>query len=261
MVKIVKQHFNSLEEFYRFITTKEVNSVFKGSTLSSKIKGREDFTGTSSFEEAVDLFKYGWNGMAKKIEDKLKVEIKNIANQRSRRSVYDVVGGNCSVPRYLQGVPTAMINQKTVMKKQRVVTINKNISYNAGVNQREIIEESIKALKIVREIEATGVRVNLNIIWSCEDMGERFKLTIRVKSANERLNVSKLAFPLVHPSMLRRLLFGWLEVTDIISKDFTGGYGYPGTDEDVERLVDSNEIFLPKFVSNPQAVVDRFKNK
>jgi len=265
--KILRQHFSSINEFYKFITTESVNEVFKQrkEILASQRFGTS-WEGTETFEEAADLMLNGWSEMAKKLEGKLQAKIKNVSTTKTRKTVYDVVGGNCSVPRYLQGIPTNMINQKTAIKRQPVVTINKNISYAAVVSSEKIIQESIKAFEIVRRIEAGGTRVNLNIAWSSQDSHnnsfskERFIVTIRIKNAGERLNISKMAFPLVHPSMLRRLSFRWLEVNKLITcMSFNGGYGYAKEDIDCERCLPKNEIFLPKIVNDVDEIVNSFK--
>jgi len=60
------------------------------------------------------------------------------------------------------------------------------------------------------------------------------------------MNISKLAFPLVHPSMLRRLMFKYLEVTDLITnRDFANGYGSPIEDADV--VLEKGELLIPKY--------------
>ena len=262
-VETKRQHFNSIHEFYRFITETPVNSVFAGkSYLASQETGASaiKFRGTASFQEASSLMHNGWSEMAKEIDGRLRTEIKSIKNQTSRRSVYDVVGGQASVPRYLQGVPTNMVNQKTVIKRQKVVTINKNIGYNCNVKKETMIQESIKALKIIREIEASGTRVNLNIVWTTTSGNETIIMSVRIKSAGERLNIAKMAFPLVHPSMLRRIAFRYIETSKLITEhSFTYGYGRSEDGLAVSKHLPKDEIFLPSFIPNPQAVVDQIK--
>lgn len=254
--RVAKQNFKSITEFYNYITTQPKNEVFASSGKGSSETGRYSFTGTNSFSEASNLLLNGWDSMAKELETKLKAATKTVVNKQTRRSAYDVVGGNCSVPRYLQGVPTNMINQKVTTRKQKVVTLNKSICYAAFVSREEIIEESIKALKIVREIEAAGTRVNLNLVWSTSSGNEVTQMTLRLKSADERLNISKLAFPLVHPSMLRRICFKWLEVNEVITDTgYPWGYGRPTTDTEFKEMLDKNEIFLPAFIKDPAELV------
>jgi hypothetical protein len=68
-----------------------------------------------------------------------------------------------------------------------------------------------------------------------------------VKNATEKLNLSKLAFPLVHPSMLRRLYLRWLEVFPGVPKSFVGGYGHPMSIDEMKDVVDFEkaEYILP----------------
>ena len=66
-----------------------------------------------------------------------------------------------------------------------------------------------------------------------------------MKSANERLNISKLAFPLVHPSMFRRLYFRFIEVYPTIPRSFTYGYGKVPVASDFKAVCGKDEILLP----------------
>ena len=205
--------FDSLKEFYDYCVTTPFNEAFCWSNHSS-VSGDKHFTQTENFQEAVKLFKNGWSDMASKLVQRLKVIENKTEPTMKPRTTLSVCGYQVIVPLYLQGVPNNMVNKKMVPVKQKIITLNKSIDYSAGVKVDTIIEESIKAMQIVKKLEAQGLRVNLNIVLgSAAGYPEKqFVLKVRIKSANERLNVSKLAFPLVHPSMLRRLFFRFVEV-------------------------------------------------
>ena len=79
---------------------------------------------------------------------------------------------------------------------------------------------------------------------------------MRIKSANERLNINKLSFPLVHPSMLRRLFFRFVEVHPGVPRSFIRGYGTPLQPE-IYRSIYSDEILLPQFINRD---VDKIKS-
>jgi hypothetical protein len=146
-----------------------------------------------------------------------------------------------------------MINQKSVPQKQKIVTLNKDMSYNSNVSAEDIIEQSARALAIVKQLEAKGYRVNLNLCFMTnssfhEGQGQSVGCKIRLKNAGERLNVSKLSFVLVHPSMLRRMIFRWLEVNpDVTNKGYVGTYGTAGK---INRIQEQNEYTLPKVIGN-----------
>ena len=77
---------------------------------------------------------------------------------------------------------------------------------------------------------------------------EKYFIKIRLKSANEKLNISKLSFPLVHPSMLRRLFLRFVEVHPPVSNDFKRGYGRP-QEPSTLRVIWPDDILLPQFIN------------
>lgn len=242
--------FDSLQEFYKYICDTPFNSAFRWVGHSS-VTGDAEWTKTSSFEEAVELFKSGWSDMASKLVQKLKVIENKTEPTMKPRNKLDVCGYQAIVPLYIQGVPNNMMNKKMVPVKQKVITLNKSLDYNGGTSSDKIIDESIKAMQIIKKLEAQGLRCNLNIClgtsagWGKD--AKQFIIKVRIKSANEKLNISKLAFPLVHPSMLRRLFFRFIEVYPKVTKQFTSGYGSPARSSEL-RDVFKGEYLLPNFI-------------
>jgi hypothetical protein len=82
---------------------------------------------------------------------------------------------------------------------------------------------------------------------------------VRIKSATEKLNVSKIAFPLVHPSMLRRLFFRYIEVYPNVTKSFVFGYGRP-LNEELKKILGEKEIFLPNVINQDVQKIKDLKN-
>lgn len=242
------REFDSLNNFYEYITTTPLNDTFCWRSLSSTT-GTKKFTGTESFDEATQLFKNGWDDMAqkltKKLTKKLKVQQNCSVTSQVQKTVYDIVGFQCSVPRYLQGIPTSMVNKRLTPVKQKVVTLNKDFTYNAMTTTEDIIEASIQTMQVVKKVEAQGVRVNLNIIFGVTAGNTREVVKIRIKSANERANVSKLAFPLVHPSMFRRLCVRYIEVAPTITDSYSFGYGKPLDGSQLKQYCEG-EYVLPR---------------
>lgn len=134
----------------------------------------------------------GWSQMAADLNTKLDIKMKHVQTTTWRKQQLGVVGFQPVVPLYLAGVPNNMISQVQVKLKSKVVDITKSINYNCKVTTETIINESVKTLQIVKQLEASGYR----------KYGTSIYVKVRIKSANEKLNVSKIAFPLVHPSML-----------------------------------------------------------
>lgn len=246
-----KIEFSSLEDFYKYIINTPLNDTFKFESLSS-VTARESFCGTKSFDEAVELFKNGWSEMSERLSNRLKAEGK-FEPTMTHRNVQSVQGYHPIVPLYLMGIPNNMIIKKMVPMKQKVVTLNKSLDYSSRVKTEQIVEESIKAFRIIQKLESQNYRVNLNLVigvsgsmWNSS--GEKYFIRIRLKSANEKLNISKLSFPLVHPSMLRRLYFRFIEVHPPVSKSFLHGYGSPQSPQ-ILRSIWPDDILLPQFIN------------
>lgn len=245
--------FDSLNDFYNYIIKTPLNDSFRWNKLNS-VSGSKKFTQTESYEEAVELFKSGWSDIATKLVKKLKdIECSTKPTMKPKTTL-SVCGYQAVVPLYLQGVPNNMVNKKLMPVKQKIITLNKSIGYSAKIKSEQIIDESIKTLQIIKKLESQGYRCNLNIVVGVSESdffkGKNFILKIKIKSSNEKLNISKLAFPLVHPSMLRRLFLRFVEVHPTITKGFTLGYGHPYTDSTMKKIINKNaEYLLPAFIS------------
>lgn len=251
--KVFDVRFNTIDEFYNYITSTPLNKVFEWGKLSS-VENDEKFSKTKSFEEAVDLLTNGCDDISKKLTNQLNMKV-NLQSGTKNKNVYDVQGFQCCVPLYLQGVPTSMIARKSIPVKQKVITIVKSIDYLANVTADEIIEQSIKALEIIKKIESQGVRCNLDILVGLRVVANQDNavcLRVRVKKSTEKLNISKLAFTMVHPSMLRRLVFRFIEVYPNITSGYKRGYGRLIDDKYIrESIIDKkqNEYYLPSFIN------------
>lgn len=240
--------FESLSEFYDYICKTPTNQCFKWreerhdlSSMTTNKKWAPNWYGTKSFNEATELFKNGWQFGAEELTKKLKVAETQKDVQTAYKNVLSMCGYQAVVPLYLQGVPNNMINKKIVPVKNRVITINKTISVSSSVSSETMKNESIKCFQIIKKIEQSGIRVNLNLMMS----SGHACVKIRLKSASEKLNISKLAFPLVHPSMFRRLYFRFIEVYPTIPNSFACGYGRVPSESEFKAVCDKNEIVLP----------------
>ena len=105
-IKTYVREFNGLNDFEDYITKTPLNDTFRWETLHSVSNGY-GFTQTNNYDEAVQLFKNGWNDMAKNITQKLNIIKNQQVDAEVQKIMYDVVGFQASVPRYLQGIPSS----------------------------------------------------------------------------------------------------------------------------------------------------------
>ncbi|NLZ47000.1 MAG: hypothetical protein GX896_09955 [Clostridiales bacterium] len=252
------EKFESIEELDRWINTTKLNVPFRYARLASK-EGTYYFTKTESYEEARELLVNGWEEKAKDLTKKL--NSKPIMNDTRNKMVYDVVGFQPSVPRYLQGIPQNMFNSKKIAtKKTKILNVVKLISYVSHTPADKIEEESVKALRIVQLLEQQGFKCNLYVHCMTESDGRVPAFELKLKNAADRLNISKVAFPLVHPSFLRRINFAWAERSEIITKGHVHGYGRPINGSEEQRYIESlkknqgykNTLFISSFISESE---------
>lgn len=236
------KEFRSIHEFYDYLCKTPFNDVFRWQSHRS-VDVSESWSGTRDFEQAVDLMKNGWSDMSQKLTQKLKLAVK-LAPQMKSRNVLSVAGYQPVVALYLTGVPTNMVDKQLVSVKSKIINVTKLIDYNYCVGIDKIKEESIKAMQVVKKLEAQGYRVNLNVALGTSADWNDVVCKVRIKNANEKLNVSKLAFPMVHPSMLRRLMLRYIEVCPDVTNGYRCGYGTPCSFNTMKKAF-PKDIVLP----------------
>lgn len=234
--------FGSISEFINYIENRE-NTKKIGNESTT---GSHSFTGTHSYKEAMELLRGGWTEEAKKLTQMLNASVSTKEQQMQRKQVRSVAGGQAIVAAYLNGAPNNMMMQKLEPKKQKVITVTKAIGYLAGVSKETISAEAIKALKVVMKLEAQGYRVNLNVMSVSEDCGKAIACKVRVKNANEKLNISKVAFPMCHPSFFRRMVFKFREVfpNNLLWKS----YGATCSKTYYREMMEDHEYLIPNFI-------------
>lgn len=255
--KYIVSEYNSINEYVDEMSKSPYSKIFINGKKSS-IEGAESFTGTKTYQEAVELLKFGWSDGAKKLNTSLKIANKSVQSKEVKRAVYDVVGFQASVPRYLQGIPTSMVNKTPTKRKSKTVTIYKSIAYAAKVSKDEILKDSVKFLQIVQEIEKQGVKANVYVIHHGYENKEHLVNLVKVKSASEKLNISKLSFPLMHPSFLRRIIFRSIETESRLKGRWYIGYGYPAKRAQTEMFIKAAKkkdvLFIPTLISEQEAI-------
>lgn len=250
--------FNSISDLISYIKTGKTSIWFEGYCQSNLTDAStKEFTNTGNLKEAMDMLENGWYEEAKKIEARFKKLDAKPLNGLQRKFVQDVVGFQPIVPNYMMGLPNSMVNSKMVVRKQKVVTLNMSMTYSGAVKADVIESCCLTALRVVKAIEDSGCRVNLNVYYAGWNPDYATGTTmynlikLKVKGANERLNISKVCFPMVHPSMLRRIFFKVIEVTPSFTREYRKNYGKVVKDDDIKNTFSNlmkGEYFIPTFL-------------
>lgn len=244
-MKYFTKKFDSVSQYLRYLNTTPTSSLFRGCRLVSQDKDKR-FQGTASYQEADDLFRYGDKELWKKVKAKM-TEKKVIGGGTASKQQYftDVCGFVPHIANYVQGLPNNMINKRVVRNKSsKVVSVVYNPSVNYTVSTDAIIETSLKVMDFIAGLESKGYRVNLYTMHSTSQKNERVSSLVRIKSSEDYTDKLKLVYPMVHPSMLRRHFFRFIETCEgLTEKEFTEGYGYPMLSEvDARNLLSEQNI-------------------
>lgn len=259
--RVMCYSFESITDLVKYI--KEHDSLHEEYKCSSNKSGFEKykFTKTYDYAEAENLLLHGWEEGTKQLKEQLAVKV---PNKTQKKQFYSVQGYQPCVPRYLQGLPDAMINSKQIPVKQKVIVINKSFRYPWNISKEQILKESAKCLRLVQNLEREGYRVELNIVAgfgktsSCYHNndgiinGPMFRVCL--KKASQRLNLKQTVFPLMHPSMLRRIIFALMERVPECKEGFVGfGYGHCVTDtHNVYETLIKGQYLIPAIVQEEE---------
>lgn len=245
MIRVKKQEelclniFQSLSEFYNFLQKTPRRKTAK----SSSEEPPNSWNGGITLKEAYSLMLNGDSELYKEfIEQKdLSIE-KMLGNAMNKKGfIDDVVGFQPNIPNYLIGIPTNMINDKPMKLSQKVINIVLCMSVSAYADSNMIKKIGMKYAQVIDLLEKGGYRVNLYLSHAGKWDNEINMCMIKLKTDKEPFNLKKCVFPIVHPSMFRKIVFRWIECCDIDTEITDVGYGQPISEkEKILNLTEKN---------------------
>lgn len=211
---IYAQKFETMDSFFKFITTAQNNKVFADEHSSND--NPESFSGTKNFSEAAELFRNGWDAGLGKIKAGKGGDFSSPAPRALVRNYY--VGACPNVPRALQGFPDSMRQVYRTPQKQKVVTIFVDMCVSYMLDKDRYQKVGGYIYQAIKAIEEQGTRVEIitgfaDSIGTTRRSAEELIICpeITLKKASETLDVGRLSFALVHVGMFRRLCFKYIE--------------------------------------------------
>lgn len=232
MNKTIICKYNSVGEMSAKLNAANVQQYFIYKQDSHT--GSERFTGSKDYTEADNLLLYGDKELQKKIEAAgvLKTRAK-LTGKGTRREIYSSVAGFAAhVPNYITGVPTSMLNVRQRQTKTPVIDLYYNMAAGGGNTAEEIIEASAKVISAAMTLEAQGIRLNIYTVILSKEKNDTVVLGCKIKSSGQAFDTLKMAYPMAHPSMIRRHFFREIETRQGVNKYFKTGYGHPVIGDD-----------------------------
>lgn len=230
---IYTQKFETMDSFFKFITTAHNNKVFADEHESDR--NSENFAGTKNFSEAAELFRNGWDAGLEKIKAGNGGDFASPAPRALVRNYY--VGACPNVPRALQGLPDAMRQVYRPPQKQKVVTVFIDMCVSSMLDKDRYQKVGGYIYQAIKAIEEQGARVEI-ITGFADSIGTNRRAAeeliicpeITLKKASETLDAGRLSFALVHVGMFRRLCFKYIETCpcELLNGSRAGDYNSDG---------------------------------
>lgn len=186
----------------------------------------------SGFAGAIKLAEEGWPE-AEEMVSRLSSALFDQVSSRIERDypMYDVEGDySVDMARYLQGIPECvMYLQRTPVDgpERKMIRVVVNGFVSCGVSAEIYKARGAAIVALVNLLEFAGHGVELDVVFpmGCSDGPRQVRTWVRVKNADQPVDIGRCAFALAHPSMFRRLQFSVMEQLPPEHARFVGALG------------------------------------
>lgn len=188
------------------------------------------WNGTQTWDEAVELATHGWQEpfnevslATQQIKDDLRPRMINTFD-----SFFDVSGAQVDMDRFLSGEPENMVQLVPikVAKPGRVISLLVNVGYTAVVTPKQIMQRGIAICGLIECLELLQHSCEIWLESSASHViggdSSRFSVIVKMKAADEKLDVGRMMFGIANPATLRRLVFSLREQTPNNQSEYGG---------------------------------------
>lgn len=244
--KLVVEHsFDSLSEYCDYLEEGVFNP--KITSRTSMDSNRNDWSGSASYAESMQLCLYGDYsdkfGVLLKLKDEL--DTKLTEKRRKSRQVDSVVGYIPHVPNFIKGFPLQMITTEfTEVQESNYITIYFNVSQLQTYTQEQFYHKGVLCLSLIEHLETLGYHVTLNLLAASHCNNQMVLTYFNLKRENQRLDLRNLFFPMTNVSFLRRLHFRLREITPELDAGWTTIYGYSLKSTELKGFLDLSQTSI-----------------
>ena len=217
---------------------------------ASRDGNNEEWYGTRTFKEAVDLARNGWPKGVTKMNATAEEFTRRTRWTTDRALEHDVGGAYPDVPVFLSGDPANMINTgDNINRVKPMVHVVVNRWTNCSFGPEQIFNFGAAMSVCIDQIEACGSRVQLDIVGATRSLSNRskcFRIHSVVKRPQEHMEKNRMSFALANAALLRRIHFSILEQRSPEAV-FKNGYGQPAEWE--KEQLPPGVLYIPSLQS------------
>jgi hypothetical protein len=219
-----RNHFESLGDFLK---ASRLPSLSEAKSSKREGRGEEEFSGTRTFDQALNLAEKGWP------EGRAKLMTAMASAQSSPTFTpaitMDVAGAYPIAALAAAGDPCSMVDLAPV--EDRVRPIVRLLIQRAGSSAYDVNEFTsygAAVMSYVEGLEGAGFRCEITLCFASDLKSDGDQCTtVLVKRAEEPIELDRMAFVMVHPAMFRRICFAVFETIPGLSQVLEkNGYGY-----------------------------------
>lgn len=235
-MRILKQTPNTVsmefDSFSDFVSLDRNHQPEQTEFATSKDTDRKKWSGTKTFDEAVELALNGWTEGRRKLTSLAETGIERLDPAPIREVLHDVAGFSPNVPMFCAGMPDCMMTYDEVTKPS-VLRLAVDIGVNSGASAKAMLNYGAALLAYVELIEAEGIRCEIWIGSKTTSGQCSTSVQVLVKPSDQPFDFSDISFALAHPSTLRRFEFRAMEQFKHVWNGYGGtldmGYGSAAT--------------------------------
>lgn len=235
--------FTSINEVKDYIANTKIIGSFRSSETISETKTK--FTKTTSLDDALGLMQNGYIEGLKGLQAKTIKRVQT-ASKTANKLVSSQIGVTPNVGAFVTGNPLNMFNIKQIQyKNTKIINLFLNCAVHSGISASDMEQSARKLFEYIQALENKGYRINLHMgcIGYFKKSKNTLVLDIKLKDAGEHFDALRTAFPLLHPSFLRRICFAIIERQTGAVND--GGYGVVKTFEENKATL---KTILPNYI-------------
>lgn len=211
---------------------------------SSRSTDDEKWSGSRSFEEACSLARHGWPEGRSKMVQAVSTAARFAGFSTAPAYSLDVAGAfpHCAIA--ATGDAFCMVSPSPVSERSKpIVRLVLSGAVSAMVNPEEIFNYGAALLAFIDGLEASDIRTELTLLYTAQsrDESELMRFSVKLKGAEEALDLDRMAFAIASPAMWRRVTFSLMELH--LSEKWANGYGVPRDPKSSD--FDSDCILLP----------------
>ena len=218
-------------------------SVHDSSCSSVSNAKSMDWCRNTSLDEAIQLARFGWKEGADMMSRELELARKSTQFERLPDYEYDVAGYIPNVPLYVSGSPTHMmspIGSQTSSKP--TIEIMVNLSASCGMDAQSMVYKGAGILSLVDKLEDSGLSCHVTCTEYVKEGASFMYWEFPIKKAGIPMDIDRCAFAIIHPALLRRIMFRMMELDNDAYEEFSDGYGCPA---DVPHHMRTGKIYFP----------------